>query len=65
MKHPVPCLDANPGLEQAAHLAEQRKNQALDRLNEKLSATPEKDAFLLAMENLIDADKAVMEAKRR
>ena len=66
---PRPCLAASPGLETAAQIAEQRKRQALDHLMEALSeaeaATSEDDAFGRAMVELIDADKRILEAKRR
>lgn len=65
MKHPTPCLSENAALEAQAALAEQRKLQALDRLMAKLDTPPEKDAFHLAMENLIDADKTAREARGR
>ncbi len=65
MKTAHTCLTENSSLEAAAALAEQRKHQALDRLTEKLNAPPERDAFETAMRALIDADKAVQEAKGR
>lgn len=67
MKHTTPCLIENSPLEAVAALADQRKRQALDRLMEKLEATPseEKDEFETAMHTLIDADKAALEAKGR
>lgn len=66
---PRPCLSPNPGLETAEQIAEQRKRQALDGLMEALSeaevAAAHDDKFGRAMVELIDADKKVVEAKRR
>jgi len=65
MKHTTPCLIENSPLEAVAAIADQRKRQALDRLMEKLEATPPRDEFENAMYGLIDADKAALEAKGR
>lgn len=66
---PRPCLPADPGLEAVAAIAEQRKRQALDGLMDALSSAEaveaNDDAFGRALVELIDADKHVMEAKRR
>ena len=58
---PQPCFEVNKDLENAARLAEQSKNQAIDRLTKKL--TP--DRFERAMADVIDADKRALQEKGR
>lgn len=66
---PRPCVAADTGLEAVAAIAEQRKRQALDGLMDALSsaeaAEANDDEFGRALVELIDADKRVVEAKRR
>ena len=59
---PQPCFETNKELEAAARRAEQRKNQAIDRLMGKLGP---KDGFEQAMHELIDADKRALEERGR
>jgi hypothetical protein len=57
---PVLCFEVNKELEEAARAAEERKVQAIDRLNAKLSLQGEFDR---AMHDLIDADKWARQEK--
>jgi hypothetical protein len=59
---PVP-----PEMEKAAAEAEQRKVAALERLQRLAEGAPvlEPDSFEKAMQALIDADKAALEARGR
>lgn len=58
-----PCFEAPKALEEAARLAEQRKRRAIARLTSKLDAVHPKDSFERAMEALIDADRAALQAR--
>ena len=60
---PAPCFEANTRLEEAASDAEARKNRAIERLNSKLDAPTAKDAFVRAMEGLIDADVRALQER--
>jgi hypothetical protein len=59
---PHPCFETNKPLEEAARTAEERKVQAIDRLNAKLGPRGE---FERAMVDLIDADKRAIQEKGR
>jgi hypothetical protein len=62
MTKPRPCFETNKALEEAARLAEQRKCEAIDRLNAKLGP---RDAFEQAMDDLLDADERALKEKGR
>ena len=68
MKPLPPCLaDVPEPLLRAAEAAEKRKNEAMNRLTEKLAEhlppPAPLDDFGVAMEALIDADKALARGK--
>jgi hypothetical protein len=52
----APCFEPNRGLEDAARIAEQRKNQAIDRLMEKLH-DPLSEGERVAFRALVAADE--------
>jgi hypothetical protein len=58
---PLPCFKVNKNLENAARQAEQRKNQAIDRLTKKLKP----NRFERALVDVIDADKRALQEKGR
>ena len=66
MKPIEPACLVPPEIKEAAILAEQRKDAALDRLQKLVGATPphQRDAFESALRSLIDADRALQEARK-
>jgi hypothetical protein len=58
-----PCLP--PAVVAEAEAAEQRKEEALKRLMATLEGVKPDDPFVRAMESLIDADKRVVNLRKR
>jgi hypothetical protein len=58
-----PCLP--PAVVAEAEASEQRKEEALKRLMATLEGVPIEDPFVRAMESLIDADKRVVNLRKR